>query len=153
VRTTYTLSGLVPLTGYDVRVRHFKNGAYTSYATSTAPYASTLDLICTAPSSVSFASFGPPSQPSDPTGEISWGITQSTASTNVYLAGPSASAPTSGSYGLVYSAPPGTSSYTTGPVSTTGTYWTKVQHVQSGYTASAFTGPASASLYKFSTLR
>jgi hypothetical protein len=150
--TTYTLSGLSPLTGYDVRIRHYKNGSYSSYSTSTTPYASTLDLICTDPSSCTLTSNGPPDTPSSSTGTVTWGVTQSTANTEVYLAGPSASAPAAGSYAKVYTAAPGTASYALGPVSVTGKYWVKVRHSQSGYTASGYAGPASATLDAYTTL-
>ncbi len=150
--TGYTLTGLSPSTGYDVQIRHFKNGQYSAYATSTTPYVSTLALVCTAPTGPAFTSNGPPSSPSDAAGSVRWTITQSSSSTEVYLAGPSASAPAAGSYAIRTTTAPGTASYTVGAVTTSGTYWAKMRAVQSGYTPSGYTTPVSATLSKYSNL-
>jgi hypothetical protein len=146
---TYTLTGLVASTGYDAQVRHVKNGSFSNYSTSTTPYASTSNLVCTAPTGCTFNSFGAPDTPTAATGVVGWTNTQATASTEVYIAGPAASLPADNLFGKFYTAAPGASSYTVGPVPTTGKYWAHVRHTQTNYDASTMSNTASANLVHF----
>lgn len=149
--TSYTVSGLSLGTGYDVSIRHKRNGQFSTADEDTDPYATTLvTLNCQPPTDVAFSSLGPPSGPDDYTGTVSWTIHEPGAYHEVWLAGPSASAPAVGAYSFYAQRSPGYTSVNIGPVSTTGTYWAKVRATKSGYVESAFAGPDSATLTKYS---
>lgn len=145
----YTITGLVASTGYDVRVIHTKNGQVSGYATSTTPYASTSNLVCTKPTLCSFDSYGPPDTPSSSTGTITWHNSQATADTEVYLAGPASSQPADAAFSKMQTLPPGAASYTVGPVANSGTWWAHVRHTQSNYDPSLFSNTPSAFLVKY----
>lgn len=146
------ITGLVPATGYDVQIRHKKNGQYSGYSTSVTPYVTTLDLVCTAPTDLNFDSFGPPDQPNSDTGRAAWTVTQSTADTEVWFSGPSVSPPATNQYVRAAVIAANGASWSKGPVSVTGIYWVKVRATQSGYDASDFTTADSVQLYKYTTL-
>ncbi|HJQ96766.1 MAG TPA: hypothetical protein VJ826_00555, partial [Candidatus Polarisedimenticolaceae bacterium] len=54
-----TATGLMQSTGYDARVRHVKNGQFSSFATNTSPYFTTTAFTALAPTNLAITSFGP----------------------------------------------------------------------------------------------
>ena len=139
-----TAVGLASSTAYDARVRHVKNGQFSSFATNTSPYFTTTSLTAMAPTDVAVSSFGPPGSRTDPTGLLTWTVNESGSKTEVWLKGPGDS-----SFHLLATSPVGATSYTIGPVSTTGTYNFEVRATKTGYTASGFDGPVSATLFTY----
>src|SRR6185503_21100575 len=65
---SYTATGLTNMTAYDGRVRHVKNGQFSSFATNTSPYFTTTSPIAMAPTNVAVSSYGPPASRTAPTG-------------------------------------------------------------------------------------
>jgi hypothetical protein len=140
-----TATGLASSTAYDARVRHVKNGQFSSFSTNTGPYFTTTTPVAMAPTGVAVSSSGPPASRTASTGLLTWTVTESGSKTEVWLKGPGDS-----SFGLLATSPVGATSYTIGPVSTTGTYNFEVRATKAGYTASSFDGPVSATLFTYS---
>lgn len=136
--TTYTLSGLTPGVAYEWRAAHLKNGQFSSYLGPVAGSQFTTSTTLLPPTGLALTSLN-----STGTIGISWtNAGESGISTEVYVAGPSASPPNPALYLLDSTAGVGISSTTT-VVDTTGTYWVKIRHVKSGVTASSYDGPVS----------
>lgn len=139
-----TATGLAQSTGYDARVRHVKNGQFSSFSTNTSPYFTTTMFTALAPTSLAGTTFGPPPFPSSSTGQLTWTVNESGSQTEVWEKGPS-----DPSFGRIATSPVGATSYTIGPVPTTGTYQFEVRAIKSGYTSSSFAGPVSVNLFAY----
>lgn len=143
--TSYGLTGLTANVGYDVSVRHEKNGQFSAPDEDATPYATTLEsLTCEAPTGFTFS----PSTGAlgSYRGTAAWTINEPGASHEIHMAGPSATEPAAGDYSLWATAAAGQTSKDVGPVPTTGTYWAKARAIKTNYTASAFSSADSAAL-------
>lgn len=139
--STYTFTGLTSGVAYEWRVAHLKNGSLSSYLGPSASTQFTTSSTLLPPTGLALSSL-------NSTGTIGIVWTNggdSGASTEVYVAGPSATAPNPALYVLDSTASPGVSSTTT-VGDTTGTWWVKIRAVQSGVTASSYDGPVSIAI-------
>ena len=140
--TTYAFSGLSVSTAYEWRVAHVKDGILSSYlgpaAGSQFTTSTTTLLPPTGVTLVSSSSHG--------LGQVRWTNSGETGvSTELYVAGPSATTPADTDFAFSSVVGTGVSSANIQNPGPTGTFWVKVRHTLSG-NASAYAGPASASL-------
>lgn len=147
-----TITGLTSSTAYEWRAFHTRNSQDSAYLGPSAATQFTTNDAGTplvAPTGLSLTDVGP--LPTDQ-GLVQWTNSgESGVSTEVHLAGPSASAPGDSAYALKTTAGVGVASaYVT--VTETGTYWVKIRHVKSGFTASAYTSAVSSTLTYSSNL-
>lgn len=137
---SYTITGLTSGVAYEWRAAHVKNGFTSSYlGPSAATQFTTSASSLTAPSGLSLTSAPFLTSYQDIT--ANWTNSgESGVSTEIYLAGPSASAPADADYVLkeTVTEPVSTSSSGSMLVSTSGTYWVRIRHTKSGYTASSY---------------
>ena len=146
--TSYDYTGLLPDTEYDWKVRHTKNGQTSDFAAGTSfTTKKTTDTGgMAAPTGLNFFGLGLVPNDGTPNAGASWSNGAQANRTEIWVAGPSATAPVDSDYGLVLTtASPSTGSAEWVITTTTGTYWCKVRHTD-GVTTSAFTSADSATI-------
>jgi hypothetical protein len=139
--TSFQISGLASGVQYEWRVAHLKGGTYSSYLGPTVATqfttSGTLNPPITAPSLESEERRGYTNI------RASWGNSgEEGVSTDVELAGPSASTPASSQY-VVESSPAEPISSANLSAFSTGRYWVRIRHTKTGFTESPYAGPTS----------
>lgn len=141
---TYTFTGLARSTAYEWRVKHVRNGQSSSYygpvvATQFTTTASGGTLL--PPTNLAVGYIGAPGDPAGaPTLSVTW---TNSGETNVYTE-VSRSTTSGGTYTVLSTVAIGLASYS--DAATSGTWYYKVRHTKAGETASAYAGPASATV-------
>lgn len=128
---SYTFSGLTALTAYEWRIAHYKDGLYSSYLGPVAgsQFTTSSDATLLPPTGLSCHRSG---GVSSATAIDSWTNSgESGVTTELWLAGPFPSTPSSGDYDQYATAGVGVSSQSF-TVDVEGIYWSKVRHAKDG---------------------